>query len=361
MFQRDNVRIGILATLPGDNFRLLNATRGIYCSVFIVCLSCLFPGCKPAPLPQTHQAGPVETLRISSFKGELAALVWFADSEGLFTKHGLQAQVTGFDSGLAAVEALMAGNEDVATAAETVFVNKSLAPGNDVNLKILGEIARSESIAIVARLDRGIASVADLKGKKIALTSQTPSAYFLDRHLLYNHIDPGSVTIVNLPPLKLVEAVVQGSVDAAITWEPYVWNAQQKLASNGRSWPAQSDQQFHFLLICAAGFVEKRPEAVKKLFRALSDAEAQLAADPARARQVLARRLAFDERYLATVWTKHTIGLSLDQTLLVAMEDQARWAIARGLTPASRPPNYLKSIEPGPLVSVRPDAVTLYR
>ena len=154
---------------------------------------------------------------------------------------------------------------------------------------------------------------------------------------------------------------MQGSVDAAITWEPYVWNIGQKLAGNARTWPAQSSQEFYFLLICARDFAVKRPEAARKMFRALSEAESLIRTDPARARQALVRRLALDERYLAAVWPKHTLGLSLDQALLVAMEDQARWAITRGPAPGTRSPNYLESLSPEPLVAVRPEAVTLYR
>ncbi|MBA4419194.1 MAG: hypothetical protein C0392_15000 [Syntrophus sp. (in: bacteria)] len=328
------------------------------CAVMIIVCAALFiAGCKDKAV--VEETGKLETVRIGAFKGEMTALVWVAESEGFFTKYGLNAQVTGFESGVAAVEALTAGTQDIATAAESVFVNKSLQ--NYSKMRILGVIAQSDSIEIIARIDRGISSPADLKGKKIALTSKAPSHYFLDRYLIYNHIDPRTVTIVDLPPQKLIEAITKGSVDAAITWEPNVWNIKQKLAGNVLSWPAQSDQQFNFLLICGTDFAENRSEAAKKMFRALADAETLVRKDPARVQQVLARRLALDERYLVSVWSKHIIGLSLDQSLFVAMEDQARWAITRGFALGDKPLNYLKSIYSEPLASVKPDAVTIYR
>jgi NitT/TauT family transport system substrate-binding protein len=282
-----------------------------------------------------------------------------AESEGFFAKHSLKAQVTGFESGVAAVEALTAGTQDVATASDSVFVSKSL--GENSKVGILGVIALSDSIEIIARIDRGISSPTDLKGKKIALASKSPAHYFLDRYLLYQHIDPRTITIVDLPPQKVIEAILEGSVDAAIIWEPYAWNIKQKLAGNAISWPAQSDQQYHFLLICGTDFAEKRSPAAKKMFRALTDAEALVRKDPSKAQQALARRLALDERYLVSVWSKHIIRLSLDQSLFVSMEDQTRHAIARGLTPGGKPLNYRKSIYQEPLAAVRPDAVTLYR
>jgi ABC-type nitrate/sulfonate/bicarbonate transport system substrate-binding protein len=329
------------------------------CAVMIIVCAALFTaGCRDKADVE-RDTGKLETIRIGAYKGELATLVWVAESEGFFAKHGLKAQVTGFESGVAAVAALTTGTQDVATAADSVFVSESL--GNNSKLGILGVIALSDSIEIIARIDRGISSPADLKGKKIALTSKSPANYFLDRYLLYQHVDPRTVTIVDLPPLKLIEAILNGRVDAAIIWEPYARNIKQKLAGNALSWPAQSDQQFYFLLICGTDFAEKRPEAAKKMFRALTDAEVLVRKDPTRAQQALARRLALDERYLVSVWSKHIIRLSLDQSLFVAMEDQTRHAIARGVAPGGKPLNYLKSIYQEPLAAVRPDAVTLYR
>lgn len=359
MFHRDNPRIDILAALSAA-FGVFDGSRAPVLVGLVLCFSSLFSGCQPSR-QQTPQAGPVETIRIGAFKGELAALVWLAESEGFFAKHGLQAQVTSFDSGVAAADALVAGNVDVATASETVFVNHSLAPGSPGNLRVLGEISRSESVQVVARIDRGIASPADLKGKTIALTGRSASPYFLDRYLLYNHIDPRSVTIMDLPPPRIVEALVQGTADAAVTWEPFVAEITQQLAANVRVWPAQFGQAYSLLLICTAGFSEKRPETAKKMFRALADAETMVRSDPAWARQALARQLKLDDRYLVSVWPMHAIGLSLGQSLLIAMEGQARWAISRGFAPAGAQPNYLKILSPEALLAVSPDTVTVYR
>jgi ABC-type nitrate/sulfonate/bicarbonate transport system substrate-binding protein len=324
----------------------------------IVYVAFFSAGCREKAVEEENTGNP-ETIRIGAFKGEYATLVWVAESEGLFRKHGLNAQVTGYESGVAAVEALMSGNEDIATAAEFVFVNKSFEYGSKI--RVLGVIDLSDSFEIVARIDRGILSPADLRGKKIAFTGKTPSRYFTDRFFLYNKIDPRTIRFVDIPPLKLVEAITKGNVDAAVTFEPYVWKIKQKLAGNVYSWPVQSEQQFNFLLICGTDFAQKRTNAIKKMFRALTDAETIVRKDPARVIKILEKRLALDEHYLVEVWNKNAIGLSLDQSLFLAMEVQARWAIANGFAPSGKQPDYIQSIYWEPLASVRPDAVTLYK
>ena len=51
----------------------------------------------------------------------------------------------------------------------------------------------------------------------------------------------------------------------------------------------------------------------------------------------------------------------LDQSLLVLMEEEARWAIRSGLVPKQETPNYLSTLEVEPLLAVKPEAVQLVR
>jgi NitT/TauT family transport system substrate-binding protein len=53
--------------------------------------------------------------------------------------------------------------------------------------------------------------------------------------------------------------------------------------------------------------------------------------------------------------------LGLDQSLLLALEEEARWAIANRLVPGTQVPNYLEFIHPEALSAVRPRSVFLLR
>lgn len=332
-----------------------------FCKRFAIIWSLIIPiftaGCRDKTSPNAI-TGKKEAIKIAAYTGEMSALVLLAESEGLFAKYGIDAQVTGFETGVAAVNAVLAGTHDVATASDFVFVRKELE--HTGKLKIFGSICNSDSIEIIARNDRGISSPSDLKGKKIALVRKTAPEYYLDLYLLYHHVDPRTVTIVDLTPPLIAKAIEDGDVDAVIIWEPNAWNIQQKLDGKVRSWSAQSDQQFYFLLISSSEFAEKRPEAAKRLFQALADAEKLIIKDPEKVKKILAKLLKVDERYLVSVWPKHQLRLSLNQALLVVMEEQLRWAVNKGLATAGQAHNYLSSIIRGPLVSVTPQAVTLY-
>ena len=61
------------------------------------------------------------------------------------------------------------------------------------------------------------------------------------------------------------------------------------------------------------------------------------------------------------IWAEFSFQLLLDQTILVSMEDEARWAMKEGLTDKKEVPNYLDFIFMDALELVKPEAVTIIR
>lgn len=53
------------------------------------------------------------------------------------------------------------------------------------------------------------------------------------------------------------------------------------------------------------------------------------------------------------------LSLALNQSFLVAMEDQARWAIRRRLVEATAVPDFLDWIHADTLAAIKPDAVSV--
>jgi NitT/TauT family transport system substrate-binding protein len=73
------------------------------------------------------------------------------------------------------------------------------------------------------------------------------------------------------------------------------------------------------------------------------------------------KRLNYDKAYIDEVWPKYTFALSLDEALIVAMEDEARWMIAHNLTAEKSVPNFADYIREAGLKVVEPKAVTIVR
>lgn len=74
---------------------------------------------------------------------------------------------------------------------------------------------------------------------------------------------------------------------------------------------------------------------------------------------IAGRRVNLSEETMAAVWPNHRFDLSLDRSLLTAMNDEARWAIENTLTPATAPPDFREYIDTTDLATVRPGAVSI--
>lgn len=64
---------------------------------------------------------------------------------------------------------------------------------------------------------------------------------------------------------------------------------------------------------------------------------------------------------MAYMRSNHEYTLSLDQSLIVAMEDQARWMISNNLTKESTVPNFMDYIYEDALKKIKPRAVNIIR
>ncbi|EKD39542.1 MAG: hypothetical protein ACD_75C00374G0010 [uncultured bacterium] len=108
-------------------------------------------------------------------------------------------------------------------------------------------------------------------------------------------------------------------------------------------------------------FVEKNPETVKGVLRGIDRAVNFMGQHKKEAIAIMAGKLQLDEKFFHETWDANVFELSLDQALIMTMEDQARWAMTNGLTAKKDIPNYLKLIHQDALLQVRPEAVTIIR
>ncbi len=64
---------------------------------------------------------------------------------------------------------------------------------------------------------------------------------------------------------------------------------------------------------------------------------------------------------MATIWPLHQYSLTLDQSLITAMEDEGRWMIDNNLTNERQLPNFLDSVHEDGLKAIKPEAVNIIR
>ncbi|MGP0171446.1 sulfonate ABC transporter substrate-binding protein [Pseudomonas sp. NCHU5208] len=204
-----------------------------------------------------------ETLRIGYQKyGPLVLLKSSGALEKRLAAQGVDVQWTEFPAGPQLLEGLNVGSVDFGTTGETppVFAQ---AAGADL-LYVAFEPPAPLSEAILLPKDSPITSVAELKGKKVALNKGSNVHYLLVRALQEAGLKYRDITPVYLPPADARAAFERGSVDAWVIWDPFLAAAEQQLQArilrDGRG--LVNNHQFY---LAARPFAEKHPQVVAAL------------------------------------------------------------------------------------------------
>jgi NitT/TauT family transport system substrate-binding protein len=244
---------------------------------------------------------------------------------------------------------------DIGLSSEYVIVGKAF---NKENISVIGCIDKYQIAYLVGRKDHGIRDVSDLKGKKIGLSRGGTQEFYLGRFLDLHDISLQDITLVNLPSSQYVQALTNGSVDALITGI-YIDQIRERSGSNIVLWSVQNHQDSYFVMSCRGGWVASHPEQINRLLKSLAQAEEYTINHPAEAKTIVQKRLNYTDAYMATIWPKNQFSLTLDQSLITAMEDEGRWMIANNLTTEKTIPDYRNYIYTKGLEEIKPDSVNI--
>ena len=144
-------------------------------------------------------------------------IMWLAEMEGLYEKHGLEAEFVPFNSGPPLAQALSGGSVDVAIMGAVI----SNIPSRGVGKVFLTNNIEAGTAMIFVAPDSGIESIDDLVGAELATTQGTTAHVLLATALQANGQDPNSTEIVNMDMPSAVSAFINGAVSATSTWWPF--------------------------------------------------------------------------------------------------------------------------------------------
>jgi len=300
----------------------------------------------------------IQSITIGRPVSDSGALIFTADSQRFFEANGTEVTQKDYDTGLVAIDALLRKEIDFSGGGEFPLAVKAL---ERTPISIVGSYARSFNTYLVARLDKGIKDETALRGKRVGLPRKTIPEFYLGRFLDLHGMKIGDVTLTDLTPKQAAGALADGAVDAVVVWEPYVSQINSRLANRIVSWSVHSGQAQYSILVCRNDWIRQNPELIERILKSLVQAEEYVARHPAETKAILAERYRHDGAYVARVWPEYQFSLSLDQSLITALEDEARWMIKNNLTAGRHVPNFLEYIYEDGLKAVKPEAVNIIR
>ncbi|WP_332852105.1 ABC transporter substrate-binding protein [Duganella sp. S19_KUP01_CR8] len=286
-----------------------------------------------------------------------ACPVMAAQAQGYFSARQLAVTLQPHTSGRKALEAVTSNQADMATVADIpiMFFAMDATP-----IQVISTIFRTgRDHGLVARRDRGIARPADLKGKRIGVTLGTSGHFTLEVFLNRQRLDSHDVTLVNYPPDGLQQAITDGTVDAVSGWDPFLGSAEESLGANAIRFTGADVYESIYNMVALSRYIKQNPQTMVRLLQALEQGERFCREHPAAGVAFFPKLSASGASAMLAAWPAHHFGLELDQSLLLVLEDQSRWAIKGGLTAAREVPNFLDYIYLDGLRTVSPTEVTI--
>lgn len=215
-------------------------------------------------LPVAHAQSKGE-LRIGYQKA--ASLFVYQKSQGTLEKKleplGFSVKWVEFPAGPQLLEGLNVGSIDVGYVGEAPPIFAQAAGAKFVYVGHDPASPRAE--ALVVPKDSTVRTVADLKGKKIALNKGSNVHYLLVKALEKNGLKYSDVQVVFLTPADARAAFERGAVDAWGIWDPFLAAAEKQLGARLLV-DGTGLVNNHLFYLAERGFAEKNPQVLSALF-----------------------------------------------------------------------------------------------
>lgn len=168
-----------------------------------------------------------------------------------------------------ALEFLNAGSIDFGSTAGSAAL---VAKINGNPIKSIYVYSRPEWTALVTTKDSKIASVADLKGKRVAVTRGTDPHIFLVRALLDAGLSEKDITPVLLQHADGKTALIRGDVDAWAGLDPMM--AQAEVEDGAKLFFRKPDANTWGILNVREAFLKDHPDIVRRVLKVYEEARA---------------------------------------------------------------------------------------
>ncbi len=169
----------------------------------------------PAKIVVAYQTGP-DPIEVAIAGGEIAKVT------------GRDVEFRRFNSGADIFAAIASGDVQVGYVGSSPFA-AAASRGLDVKAFYVSSISGTDE-ALVVRDGAGIATPADLRGKRLSAAPVSTDHYQLLATLKQNGIAEKDATVLALPQPEIVAAWKRGDIDGAFVWDP----ALSELKKNGK-------------------------------------------------------------------------------------------------------------------------------
>lgn len=181
---------------------------------------------------------------------------------------------------------------------------------------------------VLVRTELNVTSIAQLKGKSIAVAEGTSSHYGLLKILSMAGLSAADVKLRPGFPGDVKPLFESGAVDAWAVWPPFV--EEQVIAKRGHTLPG-GDAKIQSVMSIPNSLIEQHPEVAQALVSAIKKAKKWMAENPDEAQSIVAQSLKLRPEVVRLAWPKHNWSATLTEDVLVDMEEKSQFLTRQGV------------------------------
>lgn len=253
------------------------------------------------------QAQETITLNIGFQKyGILPIVKERGNLEKALQAQGVQVKWVEFPAGPQLLEGLNVGSVVLGEAGEAPPIFAQAANSNLVY--VANQPAAPKAEALLVPKDSAINSIADLKGKRVALNKGSNVHYLLLKVLEANHLTLNDINVIYLPPSDARAAFEKGAVDAWVIWDPFFAAAEQQIGARVLATGENlvSNHQFY---LADRKFAEANPKVIQAVVKELNLSTQWVASHQDEAAKLLEKPTSLDFNILKSSISRMGFGV----------------------------------------------------
>jgi len=256
-----------------------------------------------------------------------SALPVIAFEKGFFADQGINVKPLRFNNGPACAEALYSGSADFGTMGDTAAI---ICASRSDNLTIIASHCTGEHRhRLIVRDGSPYRTLADLSGKRIGIKKGTSTYGGFLAAVNAAGIPAGAITVTNLSPSTLPEALAAGSIEAFAASEPTPSMGELKGGRELMTFGGLGNR-YPIMLMAQNEFLTNRKEDTLAFMQALKTAENFVRTHPEETAEIMARATGLPSSVMESAMERHTYALTMDAPIVSSLSETAAFLKAHG-------------------------------
>lgn len=301
----------------------------------ILLLAIVLSGCsqltsdKETASDKESSSGERQKVSIALDSGVFSLPFRLAGDKGLFKKYGVDAEFATYSFGIDTLNTVITNQADIGIAMDYAALTR-VGKGD---LKIVSRFAIPNSNRRQLLVKGNINKPEDLKGKRVGVQSGTVVEYIWARYLEKYNIKKTDITIEPLTSTaEIYTAFEKGEIDGAWFDGPFLDKAKNVAGAKFLADLNNIDFIMRGYVVASGDFVQKNPETISKILKALNEANPYIKEHPDEAADLAFKELKLPaDKVQEEVKRDWVFDITFNQDDIKHLQDILEWTQKNGL------------------------------